>query len=637
MTSYLYPGVYIEEIPSGSKPIEGVATSNAVFIGYTTQGPIGEAELIHQWDEYVDTYGGVKSSTDAMGLAVSTFYLNGGKNAYIARLAANAATSKLPAAKMLGRSGGSAQSSSVLNISAKSPGAWGNSIHVKVTDAGDGYYFKLEIGFVAGGRFSVVEVFDGLCMNEKDSNYVLKAVNSSSKQITVDLSDSLKSTPDTYFLNGYSVSADLSGITWTNVKAGMKLTLDVDGLGARTITLPKPQGRSYNTVSKVRRAIQKQVRALGSQSAYLKFTVTFAANTLTLTSGTKGSSSSVVVHQGELANLLKLGISNSGTERHGTYDVVPKTMGNEVALAGGEDGDPPGLQDYKDFYAKLKKIRDASIMLLPGQVMPADGSGNTVIDAAIAHCESMKNRMLIIDPPPGYELAQAGNVSAMNLTTSTYAALYYPWVQVRNPFYNPDTNATVPTTLNVAPSSIAAGIWARIDGTRGVWNAPAGLECSVRGLVELEYNVDDGAQDQLNPLGVNCIRRLPNYGTVIWGARTLATKATPEWRYLPVRRTAIYIEQSVYNGIQWAVFEPNDQRLWASLRSSIGNFMNGLFRVGAFHGEKASDAYFVRCGLGDTMTQNDIDRGQVIVDIGFAPLKPAEFVIVRIQQKVNQQ
>jgi hypothetical protein len=129
---------------------------------------------------------------------------------------------------------------------------------------------------------------------------------------------------------------------------------------------------------------------------------------------------------------------------------------------------------------------------------------------------------------------------------------------------------------------------------------------------------------------------MPNFGSVIWGGRTLATRADPEWRYVSVRRTAILIEQSVYNGIQWAVFEPNDHRLHAALRANISSFMDGLFRAGAFQGEKASDAYFVRCGVGDTMTQGDIDRGQVIVVVGFAPLKAAEFVIVRIQQKLQQ-
>ncbi len=179
--------------------------------------------------------------------------------------------------------------------------------------------------------------------------------------------------------------------------------------------------------------------------------------------------------------------------------------------------------------------------------------------------------------------------------------------------------------------------WSKIDGKRGVWKAPAGVETQLTGASGLEFQVEDGEQDQLNPKGVNAIRTLPGFGSVIWGARTLATNAVPEWRYVPVRRTAIFIEQSVYKGIQWAVFEPNDHPLWSSLRANIGQFMNGLFRAGAFQGAKADDAYFVRCGLGDTMTQADIDRGQVIVIVGFAPLKPAEFVIVRIQQKVSQQ
>jgi hypothetical protein len=249
----------------------------------------------------------------------------------------------------------------------------------------------------------------------------------------------------------------------------------------------------------------------------------------------------------------------------------------------------------------------------------------------------MKNRVVIIDPPPGLELDQAATVTGLSLPSSTYSVLYYPWVKVANPFYHAEMNPTADKTVDVAPSSFAAGMWSRIDGKRGVWKAPAGMGAGLIGAAGLKYIIEDGEQDQLNPLGVNCFRNMPGGGRVIWGARTLATKADPEWRYVPVRRTAIMIEQSIYNGIQWAVFEPNDHRLWSALRGNIGGFMNSLFRVGAFQGEKASDAYFVRCGLGDTMTQTDIDAGQVIVIVGFAPLKPAEFVIVRIQQKVNQQ
>lgn len=499
----------------------------------------------------------------------------------------------------------------------------------------DGYHFKLEVSRWNGERdrdkneiLTLLESFPNLSMDTSDAGYVLTLVNGNSNYIKVDLSSELKN----YYLKATSVSGDLS--VWPDVKAGMTLTLNIDNLGAKTITLGAP-GDTYNTGTDVANEIQKQVVALGD--AYKDFTCTFDSNKLTLFSGKQSASSSVLVRPGTLASLLKLGKSGGGTETHGTHDVVPQKMADPTGLTGGNDGDPPGLDDYTSFFNKLKKVRDVNIVLLPGQYMPADGTGSQIIDAAIAHCEATGSRMVLVDPPPGLELDQASKVSELGLPTSTYSVLYYPWVKITNPFYNRDTNPNVPTTLTVAASPFAAGIWARTDGTRGVWKAPAGVEATVRGLAGLEYTVEDGEQNQLNPEGVNCLRKMPSFGAVVWGARTLSTKANPEWRYVPVRRTAIFIEQSIYNGIQWAVFEPNDHPLWSSLRANIGNFMSGLFRAGAFQGKTANEAYFVRCGLGDTMTQGDIDAGQVIVIVGFAPLKPAEFVIIRIQQKVNQQ
>jgi phage tail sheath protein FI len=632
MATYLHPGVYIEEIPSGAKPIEGVSTSVAALVGYTTAGPIGEATLVHSWDEYKAAFGEIHSDADHMGLAAFNFFLNGGRDAYIARLAQNADPASLPAGKMFGRAGGTAAAINVLSVTAGSAGEWGNNLRVQVT-ANDGYRFKLEVSLVENGETSVVESFSNLSMDTSDPGYVLTVVNGNSKYIKVDLSGDIKAAPATYYKNATSVSGDLSGVTWADVKSGMTLTLNIDNLGAKAITLGDPPGGTYDG-TEVAAAIQAQVRALGD--AYSTFTCGFAGDRLTLTSGSDSASSSVVVRPGTLATLLSLGKSAGGTEIHGTQDVVPKIMASAEALTGGGDGDPPGMDDYTGFFTKLKKVRDVNMILLPGQYMAADGTGNPAIDAAVAHCEETGNRMVVIDPPPGAELEQAADVSALSLPTSTYSVLYYPWVKVANPFYNRDTNPNVPTTLNVAPSPFAAGLWARTDGTRGVWKAPAGVEASVRGLAGLEFTVEDGDQDQLNPEGVNCLRKMPSYGAVVWGTRTLSTKANPEWRYVPVRRTAIFIESSIYNGIQWAVFEPNDHRLWSSLRANIGAFMDGLFRAGAFQGQKASDAYFVRCGLGDTMTQDDIDRGMVIAIVGFAPLKPAEFVIVRIQQKVGQ-
>jgi phage tail sheath protein FI len=367
-----------------------------------------------------------------------------------------------------------------------------------------------------------------------------------------------------------------------------------------------------------------------------------------LTSGSSSPrTSDLSVDAASMGGVLKLDTASGATTTaglsvaQGTYRVVPlESLGaNEqgIVLTGGKANDPTA-SDFTNFYGStLRKVRDVSILLVPGESWAQDGSGNAILSASLAHCQSVKNRVLIIDPPPSLELDQAKTVTDLALPSSTYSVLYYPWVKVANPLYHAEKNPTASKTIDVAPSAFAAGMWSRIDGKRGVWKAPAGMGAGLLGVADFKFKVEDGEQDQLNPLGVNCFRNMPGGGRVIWGARTLATKADPEWRYVPVRRTAIMIEQSIYNGIQWAVFEPNDHRLWSSLRANIGNFMNGLFRAGAFQGEKASDAYFVRCGLGDTMTQGDIDAGQVIVVVGFAPLKPAEFVIVRIQQKVNLQ
>jgi hypothetical protein len=400
------------------------------------------------------------------------------------------------------------------------------------------------------------------------------------------------------------------------------------------------------------RAVQDAVQAYDPRvEAYKNVTCTYANLQFTLTSGSSSPRQSGLTVDGsganDLADLMGLSAADTPTQTlgreldQGSAQVIPiQNLGPLDAgepLAGGTEF-APTANNYADFYNQtLRKVRDVSIIVLPGQTWADDGSGNAAISQTLAFAATYQRMMVIVDPPEDLELDQAVTVNAMGLPTSTYSVLYYPWVEMANPLFNVDTNPTAPRFVAVAPSAFAAGMWAKIDGKRGVWKAPAGVETQLLGASGLQFNVEDGEQDQLNPLGVNCIRKLPGFGSVFWGSRTLATRADPEWRYVPVRRTAIFIEQSIYNGIQWAVFEPNDHPLWSALRSNIGAFMDGLFRAGAFQGATANDAYFVRCGLGDTMTQADIDRGQVIVIVGFAPLKPAEFVIVRIQQKVGEQ
>jgi phage tail sheath protein FI len=180
-------------------------------------------------------------------------------------------------------------------------------------------------------------------------------------------------------------------------------------------------------------------------------------------------------------------------------------------------------------------------------------------------------------------------------------------------------------------------VMARTDTQRGVWKAPAGLEATLNGVPELALPLTDGDIGRLNPLGVNCLRAVPSVGRVVWGARTLqgADRLASEWKYIPVRRTALFIEESLFRGTQWVVFEPNDEPLWAQIRLNVGTFLNTLFRQGAFQGATPREAYFVKCDK-ETTTQADIDRGVVNIHVGFAPLKPAEFVVIRLQQMAGQ-
>jgi len=215
-------------------------------------------------------------------------------------------------------------------------------------------------------------------------------------------------------------------------------------------------------------------------------------------------------------------------------------------------------------------------------------------------------------------------------TDAINAAFYFPWVIAADPLQQNRPRA-------FPPCGFVAGVYARTDATRGVWKAPAGSEASLTGALGVATTLTDAENGVLNPLAINCIRRFPVYGTVIWGARTLQgnDERGSEWKYVPVRRTALFIEESLYRGTQWVVFEPNDEPLWAQIRLNVGAFMQNLFRQGAFQGRTPQEAYFVKCDK-ETTTQNDIDLGVVNIVVGFAPLKPAEFVVIQLQQMAGQ-
>lgn len=639
MPTYLHPGVYVEEIPSGVRPIEGVGTSTAAFVGYTTKGPMGEPTLIFKWDTYDDQFGGLRDTGksaqgDPMGFAVYNFFLNGGTAAYIVRVTQDG-TADAAEGFLVNPN----DASQIIQFTAANPGEWGNGLELRFALKADSTtHFTLKVGVLNDeGEFKELERFTDLTVADDGAvDFIESKVNDASKLVQVEVKDISP------YLLGISISQDLSAVPDFSGLNSKTMTVTVDGT-ARTVSFSASDFDNTNTLADVAARIQQLViGSVVANPAVRDFTCDVDSNQLMLTSGTRLTTSSVVVTgpgDGTDASIdLLLGDANDGTERTGqeSLNLMLSGAADEVSLDSGTNGTMPDKAAYDDVFGAFEKYRDINIICLPDQTWNTSGE-QAIIDAAVAHAEKMKSRMVIIDPPIGTELKTEKSVTDLGFKPKTYSVVYYPWTKVANPFYNAETNPGVPTTVLVGPSGFAAGMWAKIDGRRGVWKAPAGVETSLLGVAGLQYLVEDGEQDSLNPLGINCLRKMPGFGPVIWGTRTLATKADPEWRYVPVRRTAIMIEQSIFNGIQWAVFEPNNHNLWASLRGNIGSFMDGLFRAGAFQGTKASDAYFVRCGLGDTMTQDDIDRGQVIVIVGFAPLKPAEFVIVRIQQKVAQQ
>ena len=240
-----------------------------------------------------------------------------------------------------------------------------------------------------------------------------------------------------------------------------------------------------------------------------------------------------------------------------------------------------------------------------------------------------RRAFLIVDSDPG---ATADSVATTNLTASNAlnSALYFPWLRAPDPLKQG-------AIREFPPSGFVAGIFARTDASRGVWKAPAGTDASVNGALGPALPLSDPQNGVLNPQAINCIRTFPTYGTVVWGARTLhgQNDRGSEWKYVPVKRLALFIEESLFRGTQWVVFEPNDEPLWAQIRLNIGAFMNDLFRQGAFQGKTPREAYFVRCDR-TTTTQSDINNGIVNILVGFAPLKPAEFVVLKIQQMAGE-
>ncbi|HYN19701.1 MAG TPA: phage tail sheath C-terminal domain-containing protein [Thermoanaerobaculia bacterium] len=314
----------------------------------------------------------------------------------------------------------------------------------------------------------------------------------------------------------------------------------------------------------------------------------------------------------------------------------------QYALTQGNDGAPPnGMALIGDLNGKtgiyaLEKVDLFNILCIPRTAL-VSGAGalslteaSAVMSAAIQYCEKRRAMFLVDTPDNKNEVQEIKEwLDGANLGYKN-AALYFPRVQIADPLNEFRLRS-------VGASGTIAGLYARTDSSRGVWKAPAGTEATLNNVQELDVTLSNAENGTLNPLAINTLRNFPVYGTVCWGARTLvgADQMASEWKYVPVRRLALFLEESLYRGTQWVVFEPNDEPLWSQIRLNIGAFMNTLFRQGAFQGKSPREAYLVKCDK-ETTTQTDINSGVVNILVGFAPLKPAEFVIIRIQQLAGQ-
>ncbi len=296
---------------------------------------------------------------------------------------------------------------------------------------------------------------------------------------------------------------------------------------------------------------------------------------------------------------------------------------------------PNQAQENKKGLYALEQVDIFNLLCIPPYKSTGDVDVSLISEAA-AYCELKRRAMILVDPPSSWKDKKTAkdeftDTTKDNIgTRSKNAALFFPRLKQPNPLHDGQMEDFV-------PCGALAGIFARTDTTRGVWKAPAGLEAVLFGVPQLSVSLTDDENGELNPLGINCLRAMPAAGRVVWGARTLQgdDRLASEWKYIPVRRTALFIEESLFRGLQWVVFEPNDEPLWAQIRLNVRAFMHSLFVQGAFQGTTPQEAYFVKCDK-ETTTQDDVNKGIVNIVVGFAPLKPAEFVVIKLQQMAGQ-
>jgi hypothetical protein len=613
MPEYLAPGVYVEEVSFRAKSIEGVATSTTGFAGVARSGPVQfedgpsttKPRLVTSFTEYERVYGGLEplelvsgERVNYMAHAARAFFNNGGVRLYISRVfspplgvavkdccaSLNVVTTVGGAtwrARWPGEDGNVLVDTRVVrskNLAFTWPvdptdilsrNAWG--VQVKTAKAG------AVVEFTAGGATAPI------------GNDPLVAANLF--VIEVDR-------------NGRQTFIDSSGNPAPPMPANAQLALIEE-----RVIVHGPAGRidTYEQLG----VHPDQSRYIGKvlehddpddENAIIWLDWTPPANRFA-------------------AAALMVGLQGAGKRLAGGVDGdIPAPD-----LLRGDDADPDDVKKKATGLQALGELDDIAIVAMPDSgAMPDPVLSQACVDHLISHAENARYRIAVVDARAASSMSEIREFRGK--FDSKYAALYHPWIEVLDPLF-PNAPGVPPRKLLLPPSGFVCGIYARNDIQRGVHKAPANEV--VRGLTKFEININKARQDVLNPEGVNCLRFFDGRGNRVWGARTMSSD--PEWKYVNVRRLFIFVEHSIDKATQWAVFEPNQERLWANIRRMVEDFLFVLWRDGALVGAKPEEAFFVRCDR-TTMTQNDLDNGRMICLVGIAPSRPAEYVIFRVGQ-----
>ena len=661
MAEYLAPGVYVEEIEAGPKPIEGVSTSTTGMVGMTARGPAdGLPKLVTSFAEYRRRFGGYLDDAALDGYqylpyAVRGFFENGGKRVYIKRVldtgtadtAGTAAAASPPVGGIVTRLAQNATATATtirlislrgienastvdlsqtkngttttesVTVASYTPGTKTVTLTAALANDFEAKYTSVTITSIADpGTPLELEAADpgawgnGIHVQVFHTSAASAAVQAIVTNVVAN--DTVQLSTGSGFYAGAIVEFDLGQ---------SKVYAQVTAVNGRSITVATPFGATTDLDPDAGTATT-MARTCEFRLVISYDGVTEDYDGLSLNDTTSRYYQTVINNVSTLVRVPSTVVADTTTEDPFTQPSAAD--GLTLALAGGLDGSAPSDADYvgvdngpgqRTGIAALADIDEVSLVAAPGMV------SQTIQNALIAHCELLLDRFAVLDPDYASNNALENIQDQRNLYDTKYAALYFPNIKAFDPLTGGE--------IVLPPSGHVLGLYAKTDIERGVHKAPANVV--VGSITGLDLTINKGEQDILNPRNINVIRdfRASGRGYRVWGARCLTSDS--QWKYVPVRRLFIFVEESLDEGLQWVVFEPNAEPLWARVRQSISNFLVRVWRDGALMGTTPEEAYFVRCDR-TTMTQDDIDNGRLIILVGIAPVKPAEFVIVRIQQ-----